>query len=62
MFRMAQARARMEGRDHTLPEDVRALAQPVLAHRMMLETKARYGGIEPQTVVEEALESVPVPR
>ncbi|MGD0090931.1 MAG: MoxR family ATPase, partial [Planctomycetota bacterium] len=40
LYRTAQARARTLARDYVLPEDVRALAAPVLAHRMMLETKA----------------------
>jgi MoxR-like ATPase len=62
LYRTAQARARMEGRDHVLPEDVRALAVPVLAHRMTLDTKAKYGGVLAPHVVEEALEKVPVPR
>jgi MoxR-like ATPase len=62
LYRSAQARAMLEGRDHVLPEDVRALAVTVLAHRLMLDTKARYGGARAQQVIEDALESVPVPR
>jgi len=62
LYRTAQARARVEGRDHVLPEDVRALAIPVLAHRMMLDTKAKYGGIRAANVIQDALEKVPVPR
>ncbi|MCZ7648561.1 MAG: MoxR family ATPase [Planctomycetota bacterium] len=62
LFRCAQARARMSGRAHVLPEDVKLLAAPVLAHRVQLETKARYGGLTPAQLVEEALGKVPVPR
>jgi MoxR-like ATPase len=62
LYRTSQARARMEGRDHVLPEDARALAIPVLAHRIMLDTKAKYGGVRPQNVIQEVLEKVPVPR
>ena len=62
LFRTAQARALTEGRDYTLPDDVRALAVPVLAHRMMLDTKTRYGGIAGTQIIEEALEKIPVPR
>jgi MoxR-like ATPase len=62
LYRTAQARARVEGRDHVLPEDVRALAIPVLAHRMMLDTKTKYGGIRAANVIQDALEKVPVPR
>ena len=62
LYRTAQARARVEGRDHVLPEDVRALAVPVLAHRVVLNTKAKYGGARPAQIIEEALGKVPVPR
>ena len=62
LFRTAQARARLEGRDFVLPEDVRALAVAVLAHRIMLDTKARYGGVQTSQLIEEALEETPVPR
>ena len=62
LYRTSQARARMSGRDHVLPEDVRALAIPVLAHRIMLDTKAKYGGLRPQNIIQEVLEKVPVPR
>jgi len=62
LYRTAQARARMSGRDYATPDDVRALAVPVLAHRLQLDTKARYGGVLPQHVIEEALQRLPVPR
>ncbi|MCY3023817.1 MAG: MoxR family ATPase [Planctomycetota bacterium] len=62
LYRTAQVRARVLGRAHVLPEDVRALAVPVLAHRLMLDTKARYGGMRTPQIVEEVLEKIPVPR
>ena len=62
LYRTAQARALTEGRDFTLPEDVRALAVPVLSHRIQLDTKAKYGGLLPAQIIEQALASVPVPR
>ncbi len=62
LFRTAQARALTESRDYVLPDDVRALAVPVLAHRMMLDTKTKYGGISGAQMIEEALEKIPVPR
>jgi MoxR-like ATPase len=62
LYRTAQVRARLAGRDYVLPEDIRALAVPVLAHRLMLETKAKYGGLRPAKIVEDLLEQVPVPR
>ena len=62
LYRSAQARAKIAGRDHVLPEDIRALAQPVLAHRLILDTKSKYGGIRNQDIIMSVLESVPVPR
>ena len=49
LFRAAQARALLEGRDYAVPEDVKAQAVPVLAHRLGLETKARYTGVRRRT-------------
>jgi len=62
LYRCAQALAFLEGRDYILPEDVRTLTGPVLAHRITLDTKARYGGVLPIHLLEEALEKVAVPR
>ncbi len=62
LYRMAQARALLAGREYALPEDVRALAVPVLAHRIALDTKARYGGLSAPDIIEEALTQTPVPR
>ena len=62
LYRMAQARAMLESRAFVLPEDIRALAIPVLAHRVMLDTKARYGGVQSSDIIKEVLEKIPVPR
>lgn len=62
LYRTAQARALVEERDYVLPEDVRALAVPVLAHRILLDTKARYGGASAAAVIDELLDRVPPPR
>ncbi|MDQ2687586.1 MAG: MoxR family ATPase [Armatimonadota bacterium] len=62
LYRTAQARAAVEGRDFVLPEDIRALAVPVLAHRLGLDTKAKYGGVLPAQIIETALAEIPVPR
>ena len=62
LFRMAQARAFLAGRTFAVPEDVRVLAVPVLAHRVMLDTKSRYGGTTGEQIIRDALEDVPVPR
>jgi MoxR-like ATPase len=60
LFRMAQARSFLDGRDYVVPEDVKAVAVPTLAHRLALDTKAKYSGIQKEDVVRELLDSVPV--
>jgi MoxR-like ATPase len=60
-FRAAQARALLQGRAYVSPEDVHALASPVLAHRIQLTTEARYGGVSPEDVVAKIIKDVRVP-
>ena len=60
LVRAAQARAYLEGRDFAIPEDVKTEAVPVLAHRLGLETKARYSGVSKEETVREILASVPI--
>jgi MoxR-like ATPase len=60
--RMARARALMEGRDYVLPEDLKALAVPVLAHRLVLDTRARYAGADKRELMKELVGAVAVPR
>jgi MoxR-like ATPase len=61
LFRAAQARALLSGRDYVVPEDVKAEALPVLAHRLGLETKARYSGVSKESIVRDVLGQVAVP-
>lgn len=61
LFRTAQARAAMLGRDYILPDDIKALAVPTLAHRVILGPGARLRDLSPEQVVEEIMNSVPVP-
>ena len=60
LFRIIQARAYREGRDYAIPEDVKAEATHALAHRLGLDTKAKYSGVAREDIVRELLESVPV--
>ena len=60
LFRASQAHAFLQGRDFVIPEDVKAVAVPVLAHRLALDTKAKYSGVQKEDVVRETLETVPV--
>jgi MoxR-like ATPase len=60
LFRVAQSRAYVRGRDHVIPEDVKAVAVATLAHRLALDTKAKYAGVQKEDVVREILNRVPV--
>ncbi len=59
--RAAQARAYIQGRGHVLPDDVKAMAIPVLAHRLILDDSAAHSGILAETIVRELLQQIPVP-
>lgn len=61
LFRTAQARAAILGRDYVLPDDVKQLATPVLAHRLIVGSAARIREIDAREIVREMLERVPVP-
>jgi len=61
LYRTGQARAAMQGRDYVLPDDIKALAVPTLAHRVILGAGARLRDLSSQQIVEEILNSVPVP-
>jgi MoxR-like ATPase len=61
LLRVAKARALAEGRDYVLPDDVKAVARPVLAHRLILAPEARSAGLTADEIVGEAVEQTPVP-
>jgi MoxR-like ATPase len=61
LYRTAQARAAMAGRDYVLPDDVKALAVPSLAHRVILGPGARLRDLSARQIVDEILLGVPVP-
>jgi MoxR-like ATPase len=61
LFRTAQARAAMAGREYVLPDDVKALADVALAHRIMLRQEAVFRGVSPRSVIADVLATTPVP-
>lgn len=61
LLALAKARAAMAGRDHVLPDDVKSLAAPALAHRVILTAQARSAGRTPDAVITDLTASVPVP-
>ena len=60
LYRAAQARALLAGRDFVLPDDVAALAPPVLTHRILVDIDRELRGASPQGVIAEVLERVSV--
>jgi MoxR-like ATPase len=61
LFRTAQARAAIAGRDYVIPDDIKALAEATLAHRVIVGPAARIRDISSQTIVQDILTSTPVP-
>ena len=62
LLKAARAAAALVGRDHVLPDDVQAMAGPVLAHRLLLSPDATLARRDAQRVVADVLAAVPVPR
>lgn len=60
-FRASQARAFLHDRSYVSPEDIHALAGPVLAHRVQLTTEARYGGTSAEALLAKVTRAVRVP-
>ncbi|MEZ4593508.1 MAG: MoxR family ATPase [Chloroflexota bacterium] len=61
LYRLSQARAAIFGRDYVLPDDVKALASAALSHRIIVGPAARIKDIEPDAIVQDILDKVPVP-
>lgn len=62
LARISRARALAKGRDFVVPEDIQSLAVPVLAHRLMLDTRARYAGADRVAIIREITAATPLPR
>ncbi len=61
LLRTARARAALAGRDFATPNDVKSLAVPVLAHRLVLRTEAWVRGVREPDVVTDCLAKIPTP-
>jgi MoxR-like ATPase len=61
LMRVAKARALVAGRDYVEPDDVKAVAPTVLAHRLILAPEARSSGLDAEDLVRSVLEHTPVP-
>jgi MoxR-like ATPase len=61
LYRTGQALAAIEGREYVIPDDIKRLAQVTLAHRIIVSPAARIRNVDARAIVEEVLQSVPVP-
>ena len=60
LYRAGQALAALSGRDYVIPDDIKALAEPALAHRLIIKTSASIRDVEPGALVRELLGSIPI--
>jgi MoxR-like ATPase len=61
LFRASQAYAALSGRDYVLPDDIKAIAVPALAHRMIIGSAARIREVDARMIVQEVIGATPVP-
>lgn len=61
LYRTTQARAALAGRDYVIPDDVKALAESTLAHRIIVGPNARIKDISASSIIHNILNTVPVP-
>ncbi|NLD72078.1 MAG: MoxR family ATPase [Chloroflexi bacterium] len=61
LHKTGQALAAVRGRDYVVPDDIKVLAEPVLAHRLIVSPSARIKNVDTRYVVQDILSSVPVP-
>lgn len=61
LYRSSQARAAILGRDYVIPDDVKALAEATLAHRLIVNPSARIREVDPRTLIKETLQTVEAP-
>ena len=62
LLKLGRARAALQGRDFVTPDDIKALAAPALAHRLVLKTELWVRGVRSEDVITELLSTVPTPR
>jgi MoxR-like ATPase len=60
LYRAGQALAGLLGRDYVIPDDIQALAEAALAHRMIVKTSSSIHDVQPAQVIRELLETTPV--
>jgi MoxR-like ATPase len=61
LFEATRARAVMSGREYATPDDVKSIARPVLAHRLVLTAEAQVNDVDKREIIDDVLDGVPVP-
>ena len=61
LHKTSRALAAILGREYVIPDDVKALAEPTLAHRLIISPSARIKNVDARSIIQETLDSVPVP-
>lgn len=62
IFKLSRARAVFHGRDYVIPDDVKEVATPALAHRLIMKAESWVKGTNPNQVMEDIIRTIPVPR
>ena len=61
LFEASRARATIAGREYVVPDDVKRMAEPVLAHRLVLTPTATVENVDKRRIINDVLEEIPVP-
>jgi MoxR-like ATPase len=61
LLQASRARAALAGRDYVLPDDIKAIAEPCLAHRLSLRPEMWLRGVPSSELIRQCVASVPVP-
>jgi len=62
LMRLSSARAAMQGRDYVIPDDVKIVVVPAIAHRLILAPDPWIKGVRPESIIETIMKGVPVPK
>jgi MoxR-like ATPase len=60
LYRAGQALAGLHGRDYVIPDDIKALAEPALAHRLIIKTSASIHDVQAANIIRELLDATPI--
>ena len=61
LLQAVKAAAALDGREYVIPGDIKDLAVPALAHRLVLSTDAEIGDVEPESIIQDILQTTPMP-